>query len=175
MPVTLDMSGNKQPNTLAAQMAALARTAEGTSLYLLRAVDQTVDSLCWLAKALSGIGELAVLKRNEIREGKVLEGHYLDPEDKIISQLERATSHFENELPKLLISKGEIDKDHDLTADQKEMLHSAYGEALEEMAALVESVKDLRAAVISHDLAAEPRNVQAHESMADLVKTLHSA
>lgn len=176
MPVR-QMSRTDFTSRFAAHAAAFARTAEGTSLYLLKAVEQTVDSLSSLSKVAAGFRDMSDIKASEIKElGRPKEGFYLDPNDEVITALARCTSTIESELPKLLLSKkAAIDEDHELSADQCSLLHGAFDEALETVAAMIESVKDLRAVVIAHDLAAEPRGVAEHNSVDGFIDSLRSA
>ncbi len=153
---------------------ALAPSVEGSSLYLLRAIEQTVDSLQveeQLAQALAAVtGQLS----REIRTAEVVTGAYLDPDDAAINKIEAGYRAIEEYLPRLLLKKSSVDQDGRLEADQCDLLHTAYDRCISSLAALIESCKDLRAAVITYDLAAEPTPSESFDSAESLIESLHA-
>lgn len=58
----------------------------------------------------------------------------------------------------LTAKKGYIDRDKGLSSAHCDMLHTAYDDALLAIALTIEVAKDMRAAIIAHDLASEPRD-----------------
>ncbi len=77
-------------------------------------------------------------------------------------------------MPKLLLKKESIDHDEALGDDHCELLHTAYDRNISALAGLIESTKNLRAAVISHDIKAEPRTQQEFASLGDVIIDLRS-
>jgi hypothetical protein len=159
---------------LSNQLYAFGASVEGTSLYLLRAIKSTVDSLEAnerLAEATALIASM--LAKNLASETPVV-GHLLDPDDKVINGIESAYRALEDGLPRMLLCKESIDKDADLNGEHCELLHTAYDRNIAALANLIESAKNLRAAIISHDLAAEPRGQQSFESAGMLIHDLRA-
>jgi hypothetical protein len=161
-------------NPLRARLAAFSSSVEGSSLYLLRAIDETVDSLHHDEKLAVAVTETAERMTRDIQAAPVAPGSYVDPEDVAINAIETGYRGIEERLPKLLAKKSAIDVDQDLNDDQREFLHTAYDRCIGTLAGLVEAAKNLRAAVISHDLAAEPRPSQYFDSPKELIASLQS-
>lgn len=161
-------------NDLSDRLSAFGASVEGTSLYLLRAIETTVDNLEAGERLARATTENASLLASVIRQKEPAVGQMLDPDDKVINELESAYRGLEQNLPKLLLKKEAIDKDDALKADHCELLHTAYDRIISAFAGLIESAKMLRAAVISHDLAAEPRTQLSFESLGDMMNDLHS-
>jgi hypothetical protein len=161
-------------NPLRAKLAAFGSSVEGSSLYLLRAIDETVDSLQANEKLAIAVTELAERMTHDIQAARVEPGSYVDPEDTAINAIETGYRGLEELLPKLLAQKSSIDRDENLTDDQCELLHTAFDRCIRTFARLIEASKDLRAAVITHDLAAEPRPPQYFDSPKELISSLQS-
>jgi len=155
-------------------LTAFAPTAEGVSLYLLRAINETVDSLQSLEKLANATSEAGEQLRKAITGRAVVEGSYLDADDTAINLFEAGIRALEEHLPTLLLRKGSIDGDSSLDASQADLLHTSYDRCIDSVACLIESMKNLRAAVITHDLAAEPRPVQIFDSTEDLINSLRA-
>lgn len=159
---------------LSNKLSAFADMAEGTSLFLIRLIDQTVDALNADAKAASGLMAAAAVLSKELKGKKAETGKYLDPEDAIILKIKSSYEAIETLLPKMLVMKKSIDDDNRLNENHCELLHSAYDETIDALAAMVEAVKDLRATIISHDLAAEPRECETFEEVPSLLTALRA-
>lgn len=161
-------------DALTARSAKLASAAERTSLYVLRAIDETVESLSKLRRRLTPVTSSARDQEAKVRALKVHPEKYLDPEDQTIMSLERTYEALESSLAKYVLKRSCIDKDPELTSDHRALLHSSYEDALDAIAQLIEALKDLRAAIIAHDLAAEPRARQTFEDCTSLIESLRS-
>jgi hypothetical protein len=160
---------------LSDRLSAFGVSVEGTSLYLLRAIESTVDNLEASERLARATAENANLLARVISQKEPVIGQMLDPDDKVINELESAYRGLEQHLPKMLLKKEFIDKDNQLAADHCELLHAAYDTHISAFAGLIESSKMLRAAVISHDLAAEPRTQQSFEAIGDVISDLRSS
>jgi hypothetical protein len=165
-PVTSDLSD---------RLRAFGTSVEGSSLYLLRAIETTVDNLQAGENLARAIIENAKLLIARIKEKAPRSGFYLDPEDKVINDLESAYRGLEQELPKKLLKKESIDRDDALDGDQCDLLHTAYNRNISAFAELIESTKDLRAAVITHDLAAEPQPGETYPTVDELISSVRSS
>jgi hypothetical protein len=144
---------------------AFADAAEGfADLRLVRAVDDTVDSLCVLAKIYRAHAVTGRALVSQIKEAPVLAGTFMDPEARLEEALDEMISRSEAYLSTLTAKKDCIDRDSALTSAHCDMLHTSYDDALVALAQLIEVAKDMRAAVISHDLAAEVRDGAVYES-----------
>jgi hypothetical protein len=157
------------------KLAALAPSMESSSLYLLRAIEQTVDSLQAEERFAEAMAAAARRLEGQIRAAVVATGCYLDPDDAAINQIEAGYRALEEYLPALLVKKAAIDADARLDGDQCELLHTAYDRCTAALTALVEASKDLRAAVIGHDLGAEPVDSESFDSAAVLAASLRAS
>jgi len=160
-------------NRLRDLLIVFAPTVEGSSLYLLRAIDETVDSLQEIERFASAIIAEAHRFTVEIREAPVVAGHFLDPDDRAINRLEAGYGAIEERLPGMLLRKSAFVER--LESDRSELLTIAFDRCIKTMATLVEAVKDLRAAVISRDLAAElAAPSESFESPSAPIDALHT-
>lgn len=160
---------------LAGQMNAFARSAEGTAdLFLLRDIEQTVESLTNQRNMLEPLAALSRDMLTQLRDLPVLTGYYVDPEDEVVNSLARSASALESHLSRALHKRSFIDRDNRLNANHCDLLHLAYEGAITAIADAIESIKDLRAVVISRDLAAESRDIEAFESCDALIASLRN-
>lgn len=139
------------------RVSVIARSAETISLGLLRAIDGTVEALQRDVSMLQGVTTTNEEVTKTIKGVAVEQGQYLDPDDVAIEALERCASGLKDHLTYLVRKRSAIDKDGRLTGDHCEALHDAYEQAMNATAEVIESVEVFRSAIISHDLAAEPR------------------
>lgn len=161
-------------NALRDTLSAFAPSVGGTSLYLLRMVEDTVDGLQAEERLAEATAATARRLTERVAECAVIEGEFLDPADEALRTIECAYKAVEEHLPGFMVAKNSIDSDPELDAQNKELLHACYDRMISALAELVESSKDLCAAVIRHDLAAEPRNGKAFKSVDELVESLRA-
>lgn len=143
------------------RITGIVRSTEAASIGLLNAIGGTVDTMTGIAKVMSGFASMIVDTADEIRGTETAEGMYLDPDDTSINAIERSEGHLKDFLTKLVRKRSAIDKDRRLGDHHCESLHDAYDEATSAVAELIEELRTLRAAIISHDLKAEPREGSA--------------
>lgn len=139
------------------RIAGIAQATEASSIGLLAAIDGTVDAMQGIAKIMSGFSTMLSNAVEEIAAKTIRENEYIDPDGIAVDAMASAATNLQNFLTKLVLKRTAIDKDNRLKEHHCEALHDAYEEATSEVAALVEVLLQTRAAVISHDLAAEPR------------------
>ena len=157
-----------------ARITAIARSTETVSLDLLRAVDCTVDALGGLVKILDGFADLCMGIGIEANQAEVVEGEYLDDDDLAISALGRTVDVLKDALAVLVRKRAAIDADPNLCDHHCEALHDAYGSAEVSVAELIEAAQSARAAIISHDLKAEPRGgPEVFDTVNALIANLH--
>jgi hypothetical protein len=158
------------------QSLAAASMVRGltSTLTLLRQIETTVDSLCALSRWLKNQCEFAEHTLRRVENLKPTNGKYIDPDDEAIDSMNSAAAAMEKELSKLVMKKSTIDRDGHLRPDQREQLHSAYHEAIEALSYSADTIRSLRAAIIRHDMAAEPRDSSVYDSVKDFVVSLRS-
>lgn len=147
---------------------------EGTSLYVLRAIEQTVASLGRKQRLINALAESSLALTSQIRAEPPILGVLFDADDRMISSLENAAHMLETNLPQVITKKAAIDRDNALLPHHCEELHGAYDSYIDSIAGLIEAVKDLKGAVISHDLAAEKAPSESYESVPELLDALKS-
>ncbi|MDR1935838.1 MAG: hypothetical protein LBS49_09740 [Candidatus Accumulibacter sp.] len=150
--------------------AALAR--ETVRFDLLADIDKTVDFLALRSsKFLDSAAAYGEVKEY-IDARPVVQDDYLDPDDEIIGLLLAAEDVLKNYIPRMTLKRGSIDRNTRLTGDHRESLHQAYEELLFNAAVLLESIQTVRAAIIGHDLEAEPRDVPEFDTAGELIAEL---
>jgi len=158
------------------RIANIAQLSEAASLTLLSAVDNTVDTLAGVSKVTSGLSDMLAKTASEIDARTVVEGEYIDENDEAIDVLASAAARMKTLLTQIVRRRAAIDRDNRLKGHHCESLHESYEQATAEIADLIEVLENTRAAIITHDLKAEPRsNLQTFETVEDLIDSLHGA
>lgn len=157
-----------------ARLVSVARSTEAASLNLIHAVDGTVDALIGLTSIMTGFNRMISSICEEVVAATPAEGAYLDPADESIDALEHAANSLKDQLTRLVRKRASIDRDQRLQDHHCESLHDAYQQAIEAVAELAETCVQMRAAIIRHDLAAEPRTGPAFDSAAALIENLRN-
>lgn len=155
------------------RIAGIVRSAEAVSIELLNAIDGTVSAMDGISKIMTGFMEVMDGTSDQIAKSEIVEGEYLDADDSAVDVMERSTALLKDFLTKLVIKRAAIDKDARLKDHHCEALHDAYESAMEATASLIEEIETLRSAIISHDLAAEPRgSAEVYETVDALITDL---
>lgn len=142
------------------------------NLELLRRVDQTCDSLGIITRSVQPLcGPLHELARG-LSEMEVIPGEYTDPDDLVINDLSVAIRGFEDYLPSLVRRRRAAERDAQLGEAQRDMLITSFDDAINVISDVIELGKELRSAIIRRDLAAEPRDGQAFDTLAALLTDL---
>ncbi len=158
------------------RIANIDQLSEAASLRLLSAVDNTVDTLAGVSKVTSGLSVMLAKTASEIDARTVVEGEYIDENDEAIDVLASAAARMKTLLTQIVRRRAAIDRDNRLKGHHCESLHESYEQATAEIADLIEVLENTRAAIITHDLKAEPRsNLQTFETVEDLIDSLHGA
>jgi len=139
-------------SSLSGTLTAFSEWGANSSLYVLKAVTVTVDSMGSMEKVVQGFSEYATsLAQSLNKDTKVL-----DSDDVIINALERMANMIDDELIPMLTKKRDaIDRDPTLKEDHQTLLHCAYMTFMSALESWSENTKALRSAVITHDLAVE--------------------
>lgn len=154
-------------------IGAFAETSEGNAdLRIHRDVDSTVEALLAERKFLRGHAVTGRAITENIRNLSLVVGSYLDVEGMLVDTLTELIERDEDYLVTMTAQKGCIDGDRRLNSSHCDMLHSAYDEVLVELACLIEVTKDMRAAIIARDLAAEPRDGPVYENVVELRRAI---
>lgn len=165
------MTAEYSTGELRERLAQFAAAVASSSLYLLRAIEKTVDALQDIERLSVALAASTLRLAERIRASAAVTGQYLDPDDQAIDEIEAGYRALEACLPQLLVAKSSIDEG---CGRDGESLHVAYDRTIAAWADLIEAGKGLRAAVISHDLAAEPRSSESFESADTLIAALRS-
>ena len=170
--MSIAMSRN---NEAGARLVGVARSTEAASINLIDAVDGTVDALVGLAGVMNGFNRMIASICEEVATAECIEGRYIDANDEAVDALGHAASSLKDQLTSLERKRASIDKDARLNGHHCESLHDAYEQAIEAVAELAESCMQMRAAIIRHDLAAEPRSGEAFATAEALIESLRNA
>jgi hypothetical protein len=157
----------------AAASRAVRMAQETTRLDLLEDIDATVDDLVARAHRFHDMTAVFVEFAAGVCALSVESGVYVDSDFRITTMLEEAESVLKAYLPRMTIKRAAIDQDTRLSADHRESLHDAYEEAMTKAAFLHDAIQSARAAIIRHDMAAEPRDsLPVFDSVESLVADL---
>lgn len=140
------------------RIAGVARSTEVASIGLIETIDGTIDTLLGVESVMRGFMRMLSSLAEQVDSAAVNEGQYIDQDDEAINALALAACGLKNFLTRLVIKRGAIDKDKRLRDHHCEALHDAYEAASTAVAELIEVVQETRAAIIRHDLKAEPRH-----------------
>lgn len=156
------------------RIAHIAKSTEAAvSIGLLDAVDGTVSVLDAIAKIMSGFHALLAGATDEIAKAEIIAGQYIDEDDVAIDAIERTSAMLKDFLIKLVNKRAAINIDARLRDHHCEALHDSYELAMNATASMAESIQMLRSAIISHDLAAEPRsNAEVFITVDELIASL---
>lgn len=172
--MSISISGEREPTALADSVSAFAPLVETQSLYLLRAFESTIDNLGTSTRGAISTTETALQLAAKVRKAKVEVGVLFDPDDVAISSIETGYRGLEEHLPVITVKKAAAETDGSLRPEQCDALCACFDEYVEAVARLIEAAKDLRAAIISHDLAAEPRPDESFDSPDQLILSLRA-
>ena len=156
------------------RIAGVARSAEAVTLGLLDAIDGTVDAMHGIAQVTRGFAKIMAALCEQAESAPHVEGDYLDPDDVAINGLSSTASTLKDILPVMIKKRAAIDCDCRLKDHHCEALHAAYEDAMSATVELIDIVDATRAAIIRHDLAAEPRSAEAFSTVDALIADLRS-
>ena len=156
------------------RIAGIARSTEAVSIGLLSAIDGTVDAMNGIAQVIAGFSKILEDSREGIEAKEIVTSAYIDPDDVAIGVLLRTLEQLKDLLPVLIKKRASIDCDCRLLEHHCEALHDAYQKTMEEIVDLMDIVQGTRDAIISHDLKAEPRDVEVFSAVDLLIADLRS-
>jgi len=166
---------SERHNGTGERIVGIAQSTEAASIGLIAAIDGTVDAMLGIAQIMGGIAKVVGAGRDEIESLSIAEEEYIDPDDVAIDTIARSETQLDAFLRKLVLKRAAIDKDCRLKDHHCEALHEAYESAMNEVAELIELLADFRAAIIAHDLSAEPRtDCDACETVSALIAELRA-
>ncbi|MCL2345283.1 MAG: hypothetical protein FWC58_05480 [Desulfobulbus sp.] len=168
------MNPNHQAQSTSSKLVGIATSTEAASIGLLVAIDDTVDALQGIASVMRGFSSMIAGYGESIRTLTVAAGEYIDADGVAVDAMASAADALKRMLTRLVVLRSSIDRDTRLKQHHGEALHDAYDAAISEVAELVETLLDTRAAVITHDLAAEPRDGRVFRSAEDLIADLRN-
>lgn len=160
-------------NHIQRTISALSNTAESmVDLRVLRDIEETVDELAKARNGFSGVMQLACDTEEKIRNRNIESGVFIDEDGRLEDGVRGAITQSEQLLVQLAGKKAAIDKDSRLRSHDREELHDAYNDAVDALALMIESLKDVLAALITHDLNAEPRDGKKYSDIGELLADL---
>ena len=159
--------------TTGGKIADLAVSSETSSFALLNAIEQTVTTLSAVAQVYNAYARVLGEQLSSLADEPVVSGQYIDPEDVAISAIERVINTFNATRRTLQAQQASVFVDAELRPHHCESLSDAYAEALVALDDLIDIWRDIRATIITRDLAAEPRDGEGFASVEALLTDLH--
>lgn len=168
------MSTDTHSAALRERLAALAPSVKGSSLYAIRSLSVTLDGLQAMERFFESFAAVLFRIAQETRAVAVAPEDYLDATCVLVDTLEESYRMLDEKPPSVEEMNALIEQDGQYSREQKELLRLAWDRGINSMLMLSEACKDLRAAVISHDLAAEPPPSETFDSAEALIRSLHA-
>lgn len=170
-----DRASNRTfPARKSAQIARIAQSSEELSISLLNDIDATVDQLQGTATVMTGLSRILDDLTSLVKKEVPTPGEYMDSDDRVIAAVNRATDHLKTMLARMVRSRSAIDRDCRLQEHHCEALHDAYETAEGAVAGLIAVLDDVRSAIITYDMMAEPRaDLESFSTIDALIATLH--
>lgn len=149
----------------------LESTTHASNLYLLRWVDETVDSLAQVQELLCGLLEVAQGAIEWLKAGSV--GRPIDPDDSLCGQLLSSEAALKHLIEVYTAKQKAAHDDTDLFGDYEDAVVCEYEKTLKLLSSLYNATVDLRWAVMEHD-ADLSELVGPFDDVEDLIRALNS-
>jgi uncharacterized membrane protein len=162
--------------SLQTAISALSQAAGGVVDLRLRAINDADDALGNVRQICVGLEQLARGIETELRAYPVVTGELIDPDFVLQDHLDDVIAQAVNLLASLAGKRASMNKNVHPHEQHQDLLHSALDETVDAMALLIEALKDMKAALIIHEMNAYPRNqgktyTDVDEMLADILKT----
>lgn len=146
---------NDCSSELAGRVTLLAGHIESSSLYLLRAIEDTLVSLRRLENTAGAASAEVLAAAEKIAGCSVKKGHLIDPEGIALEKLNATLEMVENHVPEIERRRESFDRNATLCG-HVDVLSAACTSYLSTLESLAESVRVLIGAIRNHDVQASP-------------------
>jgi hypothetical protein len=164
------------PQTVYQQIEGLCQTtgqtAETVSLGLLRAIDDTVESLRRARNAVEGLSKMTTSLTQSIKSCD--DGKVLDAESEVCGLLEIAEGALNSTLSMLSYKRLAAVRAPELNDHHEHAVVDAYDQTIETTSHLHDAIVDLRWAVMEHDADSEEPTGNPTDNVSDLMKRLQA-
>lgn len=142
------------------------------SIKLLDVIENTIKSLTSLTNILNGHNSQLQDLIEYVSNKDIVESEYIDPDDDAIVALEKSRIELKSVWESLNVKRASVYPSGGLNDHHCESLHDAYDLAILAAKSIVDSIEDMRFAIIKHDLAAEPRDIPLYDNVNSLIAEL---
>ena len=156
------------------KLAAFGRCVDSSSLYIVLAIDSTIDALQEVDQIARALALICGNISNEISMNPVLAGCLLDPTKKVVDGLSVGHQRISDLLPGLTAQNSALARVHASDQGQRDLLSFAIERCIESFGWVVVDVKKVQHAIVTHDLGAEPKSDEIADAEAVLADSLQS-
>ena len=159
---------------LLARLAAFGKCVESSTVYMVLATDSRIDALQEVDQIARALALTCENIFNEIAINPVLAGCLLDPCGQVIDGLSAGEQRIGDLLPHLMAQSSAVAQLDARDQARLDLLNFAFERCMESFGWVIDAVKKLRQAILTHDRAPEPRTEDSAVTDAALADSFRS-
>ena len=164
---------NKATAEISNKATRVISLANSMTVQSLNNIDVIIDWLVSVSDASLNVKNILVAMTDQISSRKFATYEYFDEDDLLINMLEWIAIALRSDtLPRIIGLKKSIDQSREFRHHQREMQETCI-RTIESIENLIELVDSVRSTIITQDLAAEPRGVNAFDKVEYLIAELN--
>jgi hypothetical protein len=140
------------------KLVAFGRCVDSSTIYILLAIDSTIDGLQEVDQIARALALTCENIRNDISTNAVLAGCLLDPSGRVIDGLSAGRQRINDLLPGLIAQSSALATMDGSDQGQRDLLNFAFERCIESFGWVVDAVMKVRQAIIVHDRTTEPKS-----------------
>ena len=149
------------------KLAAFGRCVDSSSLYIVLAIDSTIDALQEVDQIARALTLTCENITNEISMNPVVAGRRLDPAGNVNDGLSAGQQRIDDLLPGLMAQSCALAKMDVSDQGQRDLLNFAFERCLESFAWVLDAVQKLRQAIAAHDLTTHSHGTPVNSLQSD--------
>jgi hypothetical protein len=149
------------------KLAAFGRCVESSSLYIVLAIDSTIDTLQEVDQIARALTLSCECITHEISANPILAGCLLDPARKVVDGLSAGHQRINDLLPGLIAQSSALAKMDTPDQGQRDLVNFAFERCIESFAWVVDAVKKVRQAIVTHDLSSNSHGAAGDSLQSD--------
>ncbi len=138
------------------KLGAFGRCAETCSLYIVLAIDSTIDSLQEVDQIARALALSCESMAHEISMNPLVAGCLLDPVGRVIDDLWACHQRIDELVPGLISQSSLLAKLETPDQRQRDLLSFAFERCVESFSWVIDGIRKVRQLIDTHNLAAEP-------------------
>jgi len=156
------------------KLAVFGRCVENSSLYIVLAIDSSIDALQEVDQIARALALTCENICTEISTNPILAGSLLDPGRGVVNDLSTGCRRIDDLLPGLMTQRSALERLEVSDHDQRDLLSFAFERCIESFGWVVDAVKKIRQAIVTHDMATIPKSDKRPDADAAPADSLQS-